>query len=67
MMIFWSKYKSIFRKRLFFLRKLFNQFEKSRATRACMDGVGSVLVWVLYLRGKRASMVDLDGVADAPV
>ena len=29
-----------------------------------MDGVGSRLAWVAFLRGKRASMVSVGGVGD---
>ena len=37
---FWSEFQKSQR------RKLLNQVEKWRTTRASMDGVGSVLAWV---------------------
>ena len=48
-------------------RNILNQFEKWRVTRASIDGVGSVLVWVAWvahLCGKRASMIGMGGVGD---
>ena len=45
---FWSEFQKSQR------RKLLNQVEKWRTTRASMDGVGSVLAWVacvVHLRG----------------
>ena len=46
--------------------KLLNQFQKWRATRASMDGVGSMLVWVVWVacwRGK-SGIVGVGGMGD---
>ena len=46
--------------------KLLNQFQKWRAARTSMDGVGSVLVWVAWvacLRGK-SGIVGVGGTGD---